>query len=88
MAVRSGLVEDWDEIDELQMLVARCEPMTKAEAGELIPKVRRLLQAGLQRGDLSIVDRQVCVTVERDREKVQSSVSALGLAGVRFIDRP
>lgn len=87
MAVRSGLIDSWDSIDELQVLVGKCEPVSRFEADELVPKVRKLLAIGIERSALSIEKLNVCVrVVEQDRQMIQDTVRRLGLSdGVQLI---
>jgi hypothetical protein len=87
MAVRSGLIDPFDSVDELQSLVGKCEPVSRFEADDLVPKVQKLLSIGIDRNALSIERLNVCVRViEKDRQKIQDEVQRLGLSdGIQLI---
>jgi hypothetical protein len=55
MAVRSGEIDKYDDIDEAFGLVQNSVPLSLHDAAELLPELRKLHEAGIPREALSIV---------------------------------
>ncbi len=80
MAVRSGAIDDWDDFDKLGSLVGSCSGISKYEAGELIPKVQRLLEAGVRGSEIAVSQQGVCIyVIELDRARIAEIVRSIGL---------
>ncbi len=84
MAVRSGLADDWDEIDEAVSMVQSAVPLSRHDADELLPELRKLHAAGIPREALSIVHSgsKTAIVIQLRLSTVLEQVRALHLPHV------